>query len=50
MTIRTDHIRLDAPFWLLGDAVERLVLARRMRHLISVRNAHLRHECEQAEN
>ena len=46
-TVMTDHITFDAPLSILGDAVERLVLARRMRHLISVRNAHLKHECEQ---
>ena len=45
-TVMTDHITFDAPLGILGDAVERLVLANRMRTLISVRNAHLKHECE----
>ena len=45
-TVMTDHITFDAPCWILGDAVERLALAARMRHLITVRNTHLKHECE----
>lgn len=45
-TVMTDHVTFDAPLWILGDAVERLVLARRLQHLIEVRNAHLRHESE----
>jgi ligand-binding SRPBCC domain-containing protein len=37
----TDHVEFEAPFGLLGRAVERLVLARYMRRLIDVRNAFL---------
>ena len=36
-----DHVEFEAPFGLLGRAVERLVLARYLRHLIDVRNAFL---------
>ena len=36
-----DHVEFEAPFGLLGRAVERLVLARYLRRLIDVRNAFL---------
>ena len=36
-----DHVEFEAPFGLLGRAVERLVLARYLRHLIDVRNTFL---------
>jgi ligand-binding SRPBCC domain-containing protein len=36
-----DHVRFEAPFGVLGRAVERLVLARYLRHLIEVRNTFL---------
>jgi hypothetical protein len=37
----TDHVEFEAPFGMLGRAVERLVLARYMRRLIDVRNTFL---------
>ena len=36
-----DHVEFAAPFGVLGRAVERLVLARYLRHLIDVRNTFL---------
>lgn len=36
-----DHVEFEAPLGLLGRAVEQLVLARYLRHLIEVRNAFL---------
>jgi ligand-binding SRPBCC domain-containing protein len=36
-----DHVEFEAPFGLLGRAVERLVLARYLRRLIDVRNTFL---------
>ena len=36
-----DHVEFEAPFRVLGRAVERLVLARYLRHLIDVRNTFL---------
>jgi ligand-binding SRPBCC domain-containing protein len=36
-----DHVEFEAPFWLLGRAVERLGLTRYLRHLIDVRNTFL---------
>jgi ligand-binding SRPBCC domain-containing protein len=44
--VMTDHVVVDAPLGLLGDAVERVVLGARMRHLIEVRNTQLRLEAE----
>ena len=40
-TTLLDHVEFEAPFGLLGRAVERLVLARYLRHLIAVRNTFL---------
>jgi ligand-binding SRPBCC domain-containing protein len=37
----TDHVEFEAPFGVLGRVVERLVLARYLRHLIDVRNTFL---------
>jgi len=36
-----DHVQFEAPLGILGRAVERLVLARYLRHLIDVRNTFL---------
>jgi ligand-binding SRPBCC domain-containing protein len=40
-TVMTDHIRFDAPFGLVGDVVERLLLERYLRDLIETRNRSL---------
>jgi ligand-binding SRPBCC domain-containing protein len=40
-TLMIDSIEFDAPAGILGVAVERLVLRRYLRRLISRRNAHL---------
>ncbi len=36
-----DHVEFEAPFGVVGSAVERLYLSRYMRHLIDVRNTYL---------
>lgn len=36
-----DEVTFDAPFGPLGDAVERLVLGRYLRHLIEIRGRHV---------
>lgn len=42
----TDHVSFDAPFGIIGRAVERLVLARYLKNLIVLRNAHLKRAAE----
>ena len=46
-TRMTDHVAFDAPLGLLGDFVEALVLRRRLRHLVAVRNDLLVREAEE---
>ena len=45
-TTMTDHIRFDAPISFVGWIVERLVLARYLRHLIAQRSEFLRDTAE----
>jgi ligand-binding SRPBCC domain-containing protein len=45
-TRMTDRVRFDAPLGLLGDTVERLILARYLRRLIQTRNTYLRSVAE----
>lgn len=41
-----DHIMFDAPFWLLGDLTEAVVLASYQPKLIEERNTYLSDEVE----
>lgn len=48
-TRMTDTVTFTAPFGLLGRLAEKLVLARRLRALITIRNLYLRQAAEAAE-